>query len=419
MHDPQTILDTALKLAPEVRLNSQEIYFPASVDWYLARVEMIYPQKNQILPTTPVVVTTTVNDQTIASQSYTDTLTGQQYNSGDPDFNTPFYLTIVAPNTKPGEITVQNGKVSLANPECYFGYVEDADGGVADFVYGFFYAYNGLVGHDPGAFGWHEADWEHIVVRMTIDLTEVLGIYYQAHRQSDPYSHWYFPPGTAGVSCYSVNSDGHPIVYSSNQGHSSYTAPGVYNYETYRGSDTADGKGLVWSTWQNLKEFPNFTGWMAYNGYWGNGGWDGYGPMSPGFQNWLRPRIDGPKVYSAVSVNTKEAAGQKSRVSGNFTLNLPNSTVEWKITDLPDESLASAITFAVMESKPGKNDQPRLTNVTDGTTSPGVLTTINPANMYIGRLTFTDPQTHKVYQGMDVFTKLGTVGFNITVAPIS
>lgn len=417
MNDPQTVLQRALSLAPEVRLHSTELYFPASVDWYLARVQMMYPQGYLVGPTVPVVVTATVNDGTISTQSYTDPLTGEQYLSGDPYGNTPFYLKIVDPQTESGEISTENGTIILGDPECYFGYVEDPSAGVADFVYGFFYAYNGEVGNDPGFFGWHEGDWEHIVVRTTLDLSEVLGIYFQAHRQSDQWSHWYFPPGTTGdVSCYSVNDSGHPIVYSSNQGHSSYTAPGDYYYGFFRGTDVADGAGLVWSTWENLVEFPAFVSWMAYNGYWGDGGVDGYGPISPGFQDWLQPRTDGPTVYTSVSVNTAQAAHNKSRVSGDFTLNLPQATVEWKITDLPDESLASGFTFAVMEDK--GNDKPRLTGVTDGTTSPGVLTTINPSKMYIGRLTYTDPTNGQTYSGMDVFTHLGITAFTITVAPI-
>lgn len=39
-----------------------------------------------------------------------------------------------------------------------------------------------------GEVGAHDGDWEHVTLRLTPDATQVLGIYYSAHRYTAPHN---------------------------------------------------------------------------------------------------------------------------------------------------------------------------------------------------------------------------------------
>ena len=412
--------------APYIWLHSKEAFFPASVNWYMPRVKMIYPQA---LPgqLTPVTVPANVTDTTISQQSYTDQMTRLTYHSSlsadnplSPQETAPFYLQIQSEGTRTGMATIVDGKVqSLNNPPVYGTVIDRQNIAATDLLYGFFYAYNGASMNDPGFYDTHEGDWEHVIVCLNDSRSAIEAIFFQAHGLTDRYSQWYFPPGTPDVGTFSWYTEGRRfVVYSSRNGHASYTASGNHSYSFPRGTDETD-QGTSWDPVNSIIVIdPTIEGWMNYSGCFGTYStittW-GNPPPGPIVQGWLAPNRSGPVANTTVTVSVADAQGQESRVSQDFTLLLPNEQVVWHITGIPNLANIPGITFTVMEDKPHKNDQPRLENVKDGTISAGTLAAYDPNRLYIGRLSYTESSSGKTYNHTDVFTQLGVTAFTITI----
>jgi len=158
-----------------------------------------------------------------------------------------------------------------------------------DVQYIFFYAYNGdmLASAAESA---HEADVEHVTVRVAKDGQILPRIYYAAH---DGEGRWY----ERGVDGYSVNPEGRPIVYSAVNSHASY--PWARRTEReIRGvplpsDETRDG-GIEWDCRRNLVNvgekrhpIPGMQ-WLQYSGRWGETGKMPFtsGPFGPAYQDW-------------------------------------------------------------------------------------------------------------------------------------
>lgn len=422
------------KYAPYIWLHSEEKYFPVDVGSYLSAVIMVYPDimNGQVVY---MPVTTEVTADNIDSQTYTNragTTAVSSFGAGSDD-TTQFYLPIQKTQIWVGTPLQDNNCVAPVYAAVVNGPLNSD--GVAictDLLYSFFYAYNGASMNDPGFFDTHQGDWEHVIVRLGMDGETVLGIYFQAHRASDEYSKWYFPPGTnstvsEAVDTFNFYDDTNTrfLVYSSQYGHASYPAAGSYFYSSLRGTDVTDA-GFGWDSTTYLAEMippgvsDDPTTWVNYSGLWGSeatpGSW-GNPPSGPYAQGWFTPRTDGPVEYNTVTVSREAAEGQKSRVSANFNLNLPGSSVLWSITDLPDLADAGNFAFTVMEDVHHGNDKDIL-DVKDNTISSGKLNS-HTDELYIGRLRYIDPATQKTYSGKDVFDYLNIDSFTIEIAVVT
>lgn len=226
------------------------------------------------------------------------------------------------------------------------------------------------------------------------------------------------------------------LVFSSKYGHASYPAAGSYSYSVLRGTDVTDA-GFSWDSAAYLVEMipPNTgtgaapTDWVNYSGYWGAPAtpktqlppqsWSNP-PSGPYAQGWFNPRVDGPIEYTTVTASKEAAEGQKSRVSADFNLNLPGSTVLWSIMEsgLPATADAAGFAFTVMEDVHHGSDKSRLSDVKTNTESLGKINS-HTSKLYIGRLRYTDPGTQKTYGGKDVFDFLNIESFVIEIAAVT
>jgi hypothetical protein len=271
-----------LQFAPEVRFHPGERYLPVNVAWYLDRVRLRFDVNlgfdHSYLDIGKV------SNSSLISQS-----DGSQ-SSGLSDAPSSFFL----------EQTDANGGDSLdafraatrqgpgsAGWICY-AHVRPVSSGTCDIQYIFFYAYNGdlMSGTLDSA---HEADMEHITVRVIDGYSSIGRVYYAAH---DGEGKWYLPP-SGDVAGYPVTSDGRPVVYSALDSHASYPVAGNIDRGYLPSDKTAEG-GLFWdcrSSVVNLgeKTWPRSgMEWLQYSGRWGEVGEVGFtkGPYGPAYQAW-------------------------------------------------------------------------------------------------------------------------------------
>jgi hypothetical protein len=272
-----------LQFAPEVRFHPGEQYLPANVPWYLDRVRLRF-DVNLGFDRSFLGIGKVSNSSLISQRD------GSQ-SSGLSDAPSAFFL----------EQTDANGGDSLdafraatrQGPGstgwiCY-AHVRPVSSGTCDIQYIFFYAYNGdlLTGTPDSA---HEADMEHITVRVKGDFSSIEKVYYAAH---DEEGKWYFPLSD-NITGYPVTSDGRPVVYSALDSHASYPAAGVIDRGLYLPSDKTGEGGLSWDCRSNVinlgeKAFPRpGLEWLQYSGRWGEIGEVGFtrGPYGPAYQSW-------------------------------------------------------------------------------------------------------------------------------------
>lgn len=203
-------------VAPVVYLHPDELYMPNSFEQYIAQTQ--YVDANGVNKGTPL--------------SPAD-LTWPTFASGG-------YLTYPW-----GDQKIAAGDLDSA--VCYVHVRSTADwwlGGGYDIQYWFCYGFNGpgfagvkvnlpwpigtkaaTVDTAPG--GDHEGDWEHILVRVGPD-GEIKHVYCSQHDGGT----WYKPASSPGAhDGFTLDSNGHPIVYSALYGHPSYVYPGVFPTE--------------------------------------------------------------------------------------------------------------------------------------------------------------------------------------------
>jgi hypothetical protein len=115
----------------------------------------------------------------------------------------------------------------------------------------------------------HEGDWERITVFLDADERPTSAFYY-AHHGGAP-SPW----NTLEVD------DGHPVVYSADGSHASFSRP-------FDALDLLDPDGPRWQTWENLVDVREQP-WFGFGGAWGRLGpiADATGPLGP--SPWKRP----------------------------------------------------------------------------------------------------------------------------------
>ncbi len=244
--------ELALKYAPLLKLHPEETARPASVDWYLDRVEVqflhdAYCSSCVILPQG------SVTQGELAS--LTHEATGNNCNhdpaallsSDHPEAKNHFYL-------RPMDESVHAG--SDSTDWRAYAHVKSSDylPGGFEIQYWLFYAYD-----DNVLFVNHESDWEHIVVVLDSDTNP----YFVSFAQHD---------GSVPYAPEEILLDGtHPVVYVARGSHASYPFPGTF----YGGTDKAAEGGQEWRTWSNLLNVGehlaplNGQTFIRYAGRWG------------------------------------------------------------------------------------------------------------------------------------------------------
>jgi hypothetical protein len=277
------------RFAPVVRFHVNEQYLPANAPWYLQRVRMRFDVSmgldKQLLNKGNVTVAGLV------SQSQQGQVSGLSANPTDffleqTDASGGDNLDGYRQETRkgPGE----DGWV------CY-AHVRPAPAGTHpgeyDIQYIFFYAYNGDL-LKTSAESAHEADMEHITVRVRKDQNTIDRIYYAAH---DAEGKWYGQQTGQGIQDgYIVTSDGRPVVYSAVNSHASYPWAGTKDRGTGLPSDQTGDGGPQWDTISNVvnvgeKAYPrDLMLWIQYSGRWGELGATSFtrGPYGPAYQGW-------------------------------------------------------------------------------------------------------------------------------------
>ena len=220
-----TLPDLAQQFAPFVYFHSAEENMPCSTDWYLQQVGYVH----------------TVEGAPTAT-----------YQPGDWDPLTKFpfpgadagdYLFIPGDEVAAWNPPEPAASIRPGNPASATAYVhavpvtKDADGNPVEWLdlqYWLFYAFNGaesIVGeqgpiHESSRtnLSFHEADWEHVVVRID-SSSDIVGVYFAQHDRGE-----WVPPATEDPeNGYSLTNRSQLVVYAGLGSHASYPqTPGPF-----------------------------------------------------------------------------------------------------------------------------------------------------------------------------------------------
>lgn len=420
--DAQNLL---VQYAPFVWLAQGEKFFPTNVEWYFQHCYMGF--ESEALPPSdprdphddPVLMNYgQITDANITQQSYGTF--SSHFAQGSYD-QTPFYLALDDPETTTPS-TAQPCRAPV-----YANVIDRTDSGgllYRDLLYAFFYSYDEATG------GSHQADWEHIVVRLDPFSGNILAIFYQTHGQHHTYSNWYYPPNAVSLQPiatsvgqvynffqYYVDPTTHQptsrcLVYSAIGSHASYT--GVGSFKTPGGTTDTTSQGTSWDTAQNVVVMdPVVLNWVLYSGLWGDPrdtGFVGNPPSGPAAQQWLTTLSPTSPEYHKVikvSANPEGYSHQTSRVSTDFSV-VANVPIEWTIAGLDADTVAG-ITFGLARDRTNQGDIELINGVRNG----DVLTLGTMSDLYITNLTYTSPDNGLTYAGSRVFGVIGVNHFQI------
>jgi hypothetical protein len=273
------------RFAPVIKLHPNEQYLPAEIQWYLPRVRMrfdvSYGFDHQILDKG------VLNIGNLLAQKDGDQVSGLTENSSN------FFLEQIDVNGEDqlDSYRQETRKGSSSSDWTCYGHVRQAMGSDSyDVQYIFFYAYNGSLFEEIVDTA-HEADFEHITVKVGKDLQTIVQIYYAAH---DNEGKWYQKQTSAGVKDgYSLTLDGRPIVFAAINSHASYPYEGKWDRNNLPDDETSEN-GPVWDSINKVvnlgeKQHPAIgMQWVQYSGHWGEIGKVSWttGPCGPAYQGW-------------------------------------------------------------------------------------------------------------------------------------
>jgi hypothetical protein len=402
--------------APLVYICKGEQYFPMKVTDYIQACKLFFPMpilrnsENEVLVLDKIIPWQIINDQSIIVDQR------RIYSSfGKTPEKTKFHLTPLSRSTRKGVAPADLQGIPFYGYSC-------PGANYCDLTYGFFYAYDG--GNDGnilGALGSHDGDWEHIIVRIGLDAknsfsedSPVLGVYYQAHRQSDRYSGWYYPPPSVGqpgpssadaVFEWEVK-DKRVRVYAAREAHGSYTKAGSQKYTFIWPDDITSSDGPQWGETANIYLMTGEEDWNDYNGKIGDS------PYSPKVQEWLIPnsRPGGPGGSTAIRVGPLDdsidllADGRGGgHFSSYFKLDFFNQVQVLFESTLTDEQLAGLIIG--LESKSG-SESISIESVKHKM----LIEKIYSRELFVvAKLEYTD--STGIFRGGDVFERLGIRDF--------
>jgi hypothetical protein len=116
---------------------------------------------------------------------------------------------------------------------------------------------------DLSPLGEHVGDWEYVAIRISNSTSELLGLMLSAHGKNIFYD-------AATVKAQFEIRDGHPVVYSSLNGHANFPAPGP-NYTEHRrilGTPAGLDFNLLNSTAAGGLSFPCSSNYQLVNAPW-------------------------------------------------------------------------------------------------------------------------------------------------------
>jgi hypothetical protein len=211
---------------------------PANVDWYLARTTLRFTHDG--CPDCSILAVGSVTQSNLINRSHNekDWLCSHnsttRYSYGTTwNENETFFL-------QPPDDTVHNGSSTPADWKVYGHVYKNSLGGV-NVQYWFFYAYNdGQAGFN------HEADWEHVNVRLNPDYS-VAGVYYAHHKSVTYYA-------KASVQWFNTT---HPYVWAADGSHASYPSESICNSTIeeagWGASSCETNASYRWFTWAGGK----------------------------------------------------------------------------------------------------------------------------------------------------------------------
>lgn len=255
--------------APLVKFHPDEIFWPDSIDTYIAN-SFLGRYKFEERCASLLVTDMCVNDLDVEvireSVTKSDLTADASFNpsTGTGDLDKTIFLI---PNDKVDSghsflnneglpsyvIGTQPGKVPI-----YFRYKES--GNQAEIQYNIYFPFNGGKQVVFQRLGNHFGDWEDISV-LLVD-SKITRVYVHAHGSSNAYDWSFAEPLIQKEDQY------HPVIYMAHASHGTYFIPGTDPYKEALGISilqdvTADG-GTEWRTWEDVQEMT-----WEFKGRWG------------------------------------------------------------------------------------------------------------------------------------------------------
>ena len=162
----------AQKFAPIVYLHSKDDSRPSSVDWYLKRVRLCFKSDDDVVLTEGEI---TFNNL-IAQNKEGISSAAREFDSDE----FVWYLRITDSKVRQGE-EIKEGKIQTP---CYVHVRRAKESEDIDIQYWFFYPYNGDTA-TIGSTGTHDADWEHITVRLDSSGRNIKAVCYTGHGENE------------------------------------------------------------------------------------------------------------------------------------------------------------------------------------------------------------------------------------------
>lgn len=256
--------------APHVYLHPDDPNVPANVDWYLPHVRLRFHHDG--CPDHELLATGQVTQAALVAQSHPANRSLCRHDDAK-----------VVTSTASGDyfLEVTNEAAYAGAPRAeWITYVvwRPAPGGLADLEYWFFYPYN-----DGYSVFNHEADWEHVRVRIDPTASPAKGAIAEV-KLSAHHGGTFLAPTDSRL----LLEDGtHPVAFVAKGSHANYPRPGTYAIEGTAGvaKETASAGAPVWKTEERLLAIG--TRAAPRNGqlfvkYWGRWGQIGDLPESSG-----------------------------------------------------------------------------------------------------------------------------------------
>lgn len=332
------------KYAPLVKLDTEEKYYPSSVQFAIEKSDL------------------KKNDQIIKKQgTFSISELGQ--------YGQEYYLTGGVHEGMPKKGDYYDSPV-------YANFVETPGGAVIQYL--FFYPYNGafqagevlkgvpLLGDIASKvtealdIGVHIGDWEHIDVHLarTPGGYALRDIYFARHSPEND-------GGFEAPGKYELAYGTHPIVYASKYGHASHP----HHADYHKNRDKTSGNGPEWRTWSQpvyvgTKEQPTpGNEWLKFGGRWGA---SDHSPRNPVYQAWWRNSgfqqypDESQKPLADIRVSTKSGGGRESELFSVGSVPTYIRKLVWNISDASGAAYSGPaspqqqITFTVFDEKNNK-----------------------------------------------------------------
>lgn len=226
------------KYAPVFYLHPDDKYMPCSAEYYMSHSELRSSSKYYCGGSTVLLKEGEVTSDTLLACQYSHQ---KQPGGNDGDL----YLAL-NPSARCGMPPDHiDHKVPLyVHPKSIITTSPDKEGSAVaealELTYITFYAYNGpyYVGGLIKT-GHHDADWEHLTVRVHPVSGSLLGVWYNAHRPRD--GEW-----SVGQKVPIDEVTGRIKAYVALHGHGTYPRKGIIHRHFYLGNDHTSDRGKVW-----------------------------------------------------------------------------------------------------------------------------------------------------------------------------